>query len=105
MRPDVTRILQAVERGDERAAEQLLPIVYDELRALAEHRMAGESPGQTLQATALVHEAYLRLVGDGDDLYEAWHAAEPDKGYDAKAAEWRAKLQVLDATSQPAAVP
>ncbi len=64
MRPDVTQILQAVERGDERAAEQLLPIVYDELRALAERRMARESPGQTLQASALVHEAYLRLLGD-----------------------------------------
>ncbi len=62
MRPDVTQILQAVERGDERAAEQLLPIVYDELRALAQRRMARESPGQTLQTTALVHEAYLRLT-------------------------------------------
>ncbi len=71
MRADVTRILQAVERGDERAAEQLLPIVYDELRALAEHRMAGESPGQTLQATALVHEAYLRLLGD-DEAGRRW---------------------------------
>jgi DNA-directed RNA polymerase specialized sigma24 family protein len=66
MRADVTQILQAVERGDERAAEQLLPIVYDELRALAERRMAAESPGQTLQATALVHEAYLRLLGDDE---------------------------------------
>ena len=92
MRADVTRILQAVERGDERAAEQLLPIVYDELRDLAQRRMARESPGQTLQATALVHEAYLRLVGDGDDLYEAWHAAEPDKSYDVKGEQWRAKL-------------
>ncbi len=71
MRPDVTQILQAVERGDERAAEQLLPIVYDELRALAEHRMARESPGQTLQATALVHEAYLRLLGD-DEAGRQW---------------------------------
>ncbi len=71
MRPDVTRILQAVERGDECAAEQLLPIVYDELRTLAEHRMARESPGQTLQATALVHEAYLRLLGD-DEAGRQW---------------------------------
>ncbi len=71
MRADVTRILQAVERGDQRAAEQLLPIVYDELRALAQHRMAGESPGQTLQATALVHEAYLRLLGD-DEAGRQW---------------------------------
>jgi len=71
MRADVTRILQAVERGDRRAAEQLLPIVYDELRALAKHRMANESPGQTLQATALVHEAYLRLLGD-DEAGRQW---------------------------------
>jgi RNA polymerase sigma factor (TIGR02999 family) len=63
---DATRILAAIERGDPRAAEQLLPLVYDELRALAESRLAREQPGQTLQATALVHEAYLRLVGEGD---------------------------------------
>ena len=59
---DVTRILSAIEQGDPRAAEQLLPLVYDELRKLASERMAQEKPGQTLQATALVHEAYLRLV-------------------------------------------
>jgi RNA polymerase sigma factor (TIGR02999 family) len=60
---DVTRILSAVAHGDARAAEQLLPLVYDELRRLAAQRLAREMPGQTLQATALVHEAYLRLVG------------------------------------------
>ena len=60
---DVTRILSAVEHGDPTAAEQLLPLVYDELRRLAAQRLAREKPGQTLQATALVHEAYLRLVG------------------------------------------
>jgi RNA polymerase sigma factor (TIGR02999 family) len=60
---DVTRILSAIEQGDPRAAEQLLPLVYDELRRLAAHKLAQEKPGQTLQATALVHEAYLRLVG------------------------------------------
>ena len=60
---EVTRILSAVEQGDPRAAEQLLPLVYDELRKLAAVQLAGEKPGQTLQATALVHEAYLRLVG------------------------------------------
>src|ERR1700704_1371424 len=60
---DVTRILADIERGAPRAAEQLLPLVYDELRRLAAQRMAQENPGQTLQATALVHEAYLRLVG------------------------------------------
>jgi RNA polymerase sigma factor (TIGR02999 family) len=59
---DVTRILSAIEQGDPHAAEQLLPLVYEELRQLAAHRLAQEKPGQTLQATALVHEAYLRLV-------------------------------------------
>ena len=62
---EVTQILSAIEQGDPRAAEQLLPLVYDELRLLAAHRLANERPGQTLQATALVHEAYLRLVGPG----------------------------------------
>jgi RNA polymerase sigma factor (TIGR02999 family) len=59
---DVTQILSRIESGDPAAAEQLLPLVYDELRRLAAHRLAQEKPGQTLQATALVHEAYLRLV-------------------------------------------
>ena len=59
---DVTRILSAIEQGDPRAAEQLLPLVYDELRQLAAQKLAQEKPGQTLQPTALVHEAYLRLV-------------------------------------------
>jgi RNA polymerase sigma factor (TIGR02999 family) len=62
---DVTQILSAIERGDPKAADQLLPLVYDELRRLATSRMAREAPGQTLQATALVHEAYLRLL-DGE---------------------------------------
>jgi RNA polymerase sigma factor (TIGR02999 family) len=61
---DVTHILNAIEAGDAQAADQLLPLVYDELRKLAAARMAGESPGHTLDATALVHEAYLRLIGD-----------------------------------------
>jgi RNA polymerase sigma factor (TIGR02999 family) len=61
---DVTRILSAIEQGDPHAASQLLPLVYDELRRLAAHRLAHQTPGQTLQPTALVHEAYLRLVGD-----------------------------------------
>jgi RNA polymerase sigma factor (TIGR02999 family) len=60
---DVTRLLSAIEAGDPHAAEELLPLVYDELRELAAARLAAEKPGQTLQATALVHEAYLRLVG------------------------------------------
>jgi RNA polymerase sigma factor (TIGR02999 family) len=61
---DVTRILSAIEQGDPHAAAQLLPLVYDELRRLAAAQLAREKPGQTLEATALVHEAYLRLVGD-----------------------------------------
>jgi RNA polymerase sigma factor (TIGR02999 family) len=60
---EVTRILAAIERGDVRAVDELLPLVYQELRQLAAQRVSRESPGQTLQATALVHEAYLRLVG------------------------------------------
>ncbi len=60
---EATNILAAVERGDPHAAEELLPLVYDELRKLAAQRLAGEKPGQTLQPTALVHEAYVRLVG------------------------------------------
>jgi RNA polymerase sigma factor (TIGR02999 family) len=63
---DVTRILNAIEQGDPRAASQLLPLVYDELRRLAAQKLTHESPGQTLQPTALVHEAYLRLVANGD---------------------------------------
>src|SRR3989441_4399671 len=66
---DVTRILSAIEHGDPHAAEQLLPLVYQELRQLAAQRLAREAPGQTLQATALVHEAYLRLV----DAAQAQH--------------------------------
>ena len=63
---NVTRILGAIERGDAQAANELLPLVYEELRLLASQKMAKESPGQTLQATALVHEAYIRLVGSND---------------------------------------
>src|SRR5271166_62700 len=61
---DVTQLLDAANRGDRRAAAELLPLVYDELRKLAAARMAAEAPGHSLDATALVHEAYLRLVGD-----------------------------------------
>ena len=63
---DVTRILAAIEDGDPQASQELLPLVYDELRKLAAQRLSQEKPGQTLQATALVHEAYLRLVPSGD---------------------------------------
>src|SRR5262245_9686027 len=64
---EVTRILTAMEQGEPHAAEQLLPLVYDELRRLAAQKLAQEKPGRTLQATALVHEAYLRLVGSNSD--------------------------------------
>ena len=67
---DVTRILNAIEQGDPSASEELLPLVYEELRILARQRLANEKPGQTLQATALVHEAYLRLVGKNND--QSW---------------------------------
>ncbi len=64
---EVTRILSAIEQGDPHAADRLLPLVYDDLRQLAAQKMADEQPGQTLQPTALVHEAYLRLVGAGGE--------------------------------------
>ena len=63
---EFTRILVAIEQGDAKAADELLPLVYEELRRLAGHKMSREQPGQTLQATALVHEAYIRLVGSDD---------------------------------------
>src|SRR6266581_7653425 len=66
---DVTQILQRVEQGDGKAAEELLPLVYQELRKLAAHKMANESAGQTLQPTALVHEAWLRLVGNQEQQW------------------------------------
>src|SRR5258706_3501050 len=69
---DVTRILESIEQGDPKASEQLLPLVYEELRKLAAAKMAGEKPGQTLQATALVHEAWLRLVGPEEQ--KAWNS-------------------------------
>jgi len=69
---EVTRILSAIEQGDPHAAEQLLPLVYDELRQLAAQKLAQEKPGQTLEATALVHEAYLRLVDE--DRARHWNS-------------------------------
>ena len=67
---DVTRILNSIQQGDPRAADELLPLVYHELRKLAAARMAQESPGQTLQPTALVHEAWLRLVGGANPQFD-----------------------------------
>jgi len=68
---EVTQILSAIESGEPHAADELLPLVYKELHRLAAHRMAGERPGHTLQATALVHEAYLRLVGSGPNQWKS----------------------------------
>src|SRR6478672_12006344 len=68
---DVTHILGNIQQGDPNAAAKLLPLVYDELRKLAARRLASEKPGQTLQATALVHEAYVRLVGQAGE--QDWH--------------------------------
>jgi RNA polymerase sigma factor (TIGR02999 family) len=68
---DVTRILNAIERGEAKPTDELLPLVYEELRLLAAQRLSHEPPGQTLQATALVHEAYLRLVGDAPQSWES----------------------------------
>jgi len=76
---DVTRILNAIEQGDAKAADELLPLVYEELRVLAAQKLSHEPPGQTLQATALVHEAYIRLVGIGDHNWD-------NKGHFFKAA-------------------
>ena len=66
---DVTRMLEAMQRGEAQAAEELLPLVYDELRRIAAYKMAQESPGHTLQPTALVHEAWLRMMGDGNEQF------------------------------------
>lgn len=68
---DVTRILNAIEQGDAKAADELLPLVYEELRVLAAQKLSQERPGQTLQATALVHEAYIRLVGNETQKWES----------------------------------
>lgn len=67
---DVTQILEAIQRGDAQASDQLLPLVYEELRRLAAYKMASESPGQTLQPTALVHEAWMRLVGNENPKWD-----------------------------------
>ena len=68
---DVTRILNAIERGDAKATDKLLPLVYEELRLLAAQKLSHETPGQTVQATALVHEAYIRLIGDAPQSWDS----------------------------------
>ena len=80
---DVTRILSAIERGDENAADKLLPLVYQELRKLAAAKLSNEKPGQTIQATVLVHEAWLRLVGSDVDVH--WNGRGHFFGAAAKA--------------------
>jgi RNA polymerase sigma factor (TIGR02999 family) len=84
---EVTRILSAIEGGDPQAAEQLLPLIYDELRRLAAQKLAREKPGQTLDATALVHEAYLRLVASGDASAAREHHWQGRSHFFAAAAE------------------
>jgi RNA polymerase sigma factor (TIGR02999 family) len=99
---DVTRILSQIDAGDPKAAEQLLPLVYDELRKLAAARLAQEKPGQTLSATALVHEAYLRLVG-GQDSEVAGQKSEQWKGrghFFGAAAEAMRRILVEQARSK-----
>jgi RNA polymerase sigma factor (TIGR02999 family) len=95
---EVTRILSAIEQGDPHAAGQLLPLVYDELRRLAAHKLAQERPGQTLDATALVHEAYLRLVGDSEGPH--W---DNRRHFFAAAAEAMRRILVENARRKQAA--
>jgi RNA polymerase sigma factor (TIGR02999 family) len=95
---EVTRILSAIEQGDPSAAEQLLPLVYDELRKLAAAQMAQEKPGQTLDATALVHEAYLRLVPGGKP-HTAWQSR---RHFFAAAAEAMRRILVESARRRAA---
>ena len=95
---EVTRILDAIRDGDPQASERLLPAVYDELRRLAARKLAHEAPGQTLQATALVHEAYLRLVGKSEDKSAAGERPWDSRGhFFAAAAEAMRRILVENA--------
>lgn len=101
MTAEFTRLLAAVERGDAQAADELLPLVYAELRSLAARELARERPGATLQATALVHEAYLRLVGpDGSGARSRWDGA---RHFFAAAAESIRRILVEKARARGAA--
>jgi RNA polymerase sigma factor (TIGR02999 family) len=91
---DVTQILSAIEQGDSRAADRLLPLVYDELRKLAAQKLANEKPGQTLQPTALVHEAYLRLVGGQSE--NAQPRTYTDRGHFFAAAATAMRRIIID---------
>jgi RNA polymerase sigma factor (TIGR02999 family) len=95
---EVTKIIHAIEAGDQHAAAELLPLVYEELRALAAQRLAQEKPGQTLEPTALVHEAYLRLVGNGTD--QKWD----HRGHFFAAAAEAMRRILLDAARRKQAV-
>src|SRR5262245_24147885 len=97
---DVTRILAEVERGDPQAAAKLLPLVYEELRKLAAAKLAQEKPGQTLQATALVHEAYVRLVGGEGDIGEGLGAAEEGTGDRGKETAWNSRGHFFGAAAE-----
>ena len=92
---DVTQLLTAIDSGDPKAADQLLPLVYESLRKLAAAKPAREQPGQTLQATALVHEAWLRLTGS--DASKVWNG----RGHFFGAAAEAMSLQLLDDRRQP----
>jgi RNA polymerase sigma factor (TIGR02999 family) len=90
--PDVTHILSAIEQGDRHAADQLLPLVYDELRKLAAQKLAHEQPGQTLEATALVHEAYIRLVTPSK--------SPPSQGGEREGASWNSRGHFFAAAAE-----
>jgi RNA polymerase sigma factor (TIGR02999 family) len=115
---EVTRILDSMAQGDPRAAEELLPLVYDELRKLAAYKMAAEAPGQTLQATALVHEAWLRIAGSNAQAWEGRRhffaaAAEAMRRILVEAARRKKRLKhggnaarvEIDAVALPAPMP
>src|SRR5262245_30446618 len=89
---EVTRVLSAIEAGDPQAAEELLPLVYEELRKLAAQRLSAEKPGQTLQATALVHEAYLRLVSPSE--------SPPSKGGEKEGIRWDSRGHFFAAAAE-----
>src|SRR6185295_8523148 len=93
---DVTRILSQIEQGDRQAAEQLLPLVYEELRKLAAAKLAQEKPGQTLQATALVHEAYLRLVGGLGTGATSQGSGDSDQ----ESADWKSRGHFFGAAAE-----
>ncbi len=94
---EVTRILAAIEQGDTRAADELLPVVYDERRRLAASRLARETPGHTLQPTALVHEAYLRLISPDAASWWSGPAARARLKHGAAASSSRSSMQRIDA--------